>query len=59
MTKRGGGSGPSGPQDTEGAGALRHSSQSSSVEIDRSCQAWCGNGPTYDTKQEVSEGNLF
>ena len=39
-------------------GALNHSSQSS-VEIDRSCQAWCGNGSTYDTKQEVSQGNLF
>ena len=31
----------------------------SSVEIDRSCQAWCRNGSTYDTKQEVSQGNLF
>ena len=58
MTELAGGSGPSGPQDTEGAGAVDHSSQSS-VEIDRSCQAWCGNGPTYDTKQEVSQGNLF
>ena len=31
----------------------------SSVEIDRSCQGWCRNGSTYDTKQEVSQGNLF
>ena len=39
-------------------GALNHSSQSS-VEIDRSCQGWCRNASTYDTKQEVSQGNLF